>query len=72
MFSEGAVTLVRAYHPPAHHKPPTMDDLPVPQGSWKAQNDSYQARYNMQLIGGITLLTFTVGFVSFYFHVGSE
>jgi len=74
-FSEGAVTHVRAYHPPAHHRPPTMDDLPVPQGSWKAQNDATQMRYNMQFIGGITFLAVTVGFVSiyrFYFHVGNE
>lgn len=66
---------MRAYHPPAHHKPPTMDDLPVPQGSWKAQNDANQMRYNMQLIGGVTFLALTVGYVSiyrFYFHVGSE
>lgn len=66
---------MRAYHPPAHHRPPTMDDLPVPQGSWKAQNDAYQTRYNMQLIGGITFLALTVGYVSiyrFYFDVGSE
>jgi hypothetical protein len=43
-----------------------MDDLPVPEGSWKAQNDANQARYNMQLIGGITFLAITVGFVSIY------
>lgn len=66
---------MRAYHPPAHHKPATMDDLPVPEGPWKAQNDANQARYNMQLIGGITFLAITVGYVSiykFYFLVGRE
>jgi hypothetical protein len=41
-----------------------MNDLPVPQGSWQAQHDSNQTKYNMQLIGGIALLTFTLGFVS--------
>lgn len=64
IFSEAAITHVRAYHPPAHHKPPTMDDLPVPQGSWKAQHDANQARYNIHLIGGITFLAVTVGFIA--------
>jgi hypothetical protein len=52
-----------------------MDDLPVPEGSWKAQNDKNQARFNLQLIGGVTFLALTVGFVSiyrFYFLVGRE
>lgn len=66
LFSEAAVAHVRAYHPPADFKPPTMDDLPVPQGSWKTQNDSNQTKYNIHLIGGVTLLTFTLGFVSIF------
>ncbi|PNF22102.1 hypothetical protein B7P43_G08893 [Cryptotermes secundus] len=66
LFSEAAVAHVRAYHPPAHYKPPTMDDLPVPQGSWQTQHDSNQTKYNIHLIGGVTLLTFTLGFVSIF------
>jgi hypothetical protein len=64
LFSEAAVRHVRAYHPPAHYKPPTMNDLPVPQGSWQSQYNSNQTKYTIHLIGGVTLLTFTVGFVS--------
>jgi hypothetical protein len=67
IFSEAAITHVRAYHPPAHYKPPTMDELPVPQGSWKAQHDANQARYNIHLIGGVTILAVTVGYVSICF-----
>ncbi|XP_023718841.1 uncharacterized protein LOC111870627 [Cryptotermes secundus] len=63
-YNEAAVAHVRAYHPPAHYKPPTMDDLPVPQGSWQTQHDSNQTKYNIHLIGGVTLLTFTLGFVA--------
>jgi hypothetical protein len=63
-YSEAAVKNVRAYHPPAHYKPPTMNDLPVPQRSWQSQYNSNQTKYNTHLIGGITLLTFTLGFVA--------
>jgi hypothetical protein len=41
-----------------------MDDLPVPQGSWQAQHNSNQTKYNIHLIGGIAFLTFTLTFVS--------
>lgn len=61
-----AVTQVRAYHPPADHKPPTMDELPIPEGSWQSQYDSNQRKYNLHLIGGVTILTLTLGFVSTY------
>jgi hypothetical protein len=51
-----------------------MDDLPVPQGSWQSHHDSNQAKYNIHLIGGVTVLTLTLGFVSIYrfFFCGSE
>jgi hypothetical protein len=66
IFSEAAMTHVRAYHPPAHFKQPTMDDLPVPQGSWQSNYDSNQTKYNIHLIGGVTFLALTLGFVSIY------
>ncbi|PSN29558.1 hypothetical protein C0J52_22668 [Blattella germanica] len=63
-YSEAAISHARAYHPPAHYKPPSMDDLPVPQGSWKADYESRQRKYNLQFIVGVSFLTFTVGFMS--------
>lgn len=43
---------VRRYHD-NHFKPPTMDELPVPRGSWQAQYDANQRRYNTALVVGI-------------------
>ncbi|KAH9633797.1 hypothetical protein HF086_005431 [Spodoptera exigua] len=48
---------VRRYHN-EHFKPPTMDELPVPRGSWQAQYDANQRRYNLVLLFGIA---FTAG-----------
>ncbi|XP_050348288.1 uncharacterized protein LOC126772149 [Nymphalis io] len=42
-------------------KPPSMDELPVPQGSWQAQYDANQRRYNSILFFGIA---FAVGSVA--------
>ncbi|CAH2084342.1 unnamed protein product [Euphydryas editha] len=49
---------VRRYHAGGDFKPPTMDELPVPQGSWQAQYDANQRRYNSILLLGIA---FSVG-----------
>ncbi|CAG2065782.1 unnamed protein product [Timema podura] len=62
--TRGSLSQVRLYHPPAHHKEPTMDELPVPQGSWKADYDAKQTGYNLQLLAGVTLFTITLGVVS--------
>ncbi|XP_043276368.1 uncharacterized protein COX7B [Venturia canescens] len=44
----------RQYHDEAaNYKPGTMDELPIPQGSWQQQYDSKQTLYNMQLAFGI-------------------
>ncbi|CAB3246745.1 unnamed protein product [Arctia plantaginis] len=48
---------VRRYHD-NHFKPPTMDELPVPRGSWQAQHDANQRRYNTALLLGVV---FSVG-----------
>ncbi|XP_015113402.1 uncharacterized protein LOC107038685 [Diachasma alloeum] len=48
---------VRRYH--ADDKPfkyPTMDDCPVPQGSWQEYYDKKQKILNVQLVAGITFL----------------
>lgn len=49
---------MRRYHGGEHFKPPTMDELPVPRGSWQAQYDANQKGYNAALIFGVA---FTVG-----------
>ncbi|CAG9787577.1 unnamed protein product [Diatraea saccharalis] len=43
----------RRYHAGEGFKPPTMDDLPVPRGSWQANYDARQRKYNAALILGI-------------------
>ncbi|XP_053604462.1 uncharacterized protein LOC128671752 [Plodia interpunctella] len=48
----------RRYHGESHFKPPSMDELPVPAGSWQAQYDANQRRYNAALLFG---LAFTAG-----------
>ncbi|XP_047103697.1 uncharacterized protein LOC124722600 [Schistocerca piceifrons] len=50
----------RAYHPPADFKPQSMDDLPVPQGSWQANYEEKQRRYNTHLFGGIAFAAFSL------------
>ncbi|XP_026319286.1 uncharacterized protein LOC113229822 [Hyposmocoma kahamanoa] len=49
---------VRRYGHDSHFKPATMDELPVPRGSWQAHYDANQRRFNTALIVGIA---FTVG-----------
>ncbi|KAF4532279.1 hypothetical protein B566_EDAN007251 [Ephemera danica] len=52
----------RSYHAPAgHFKVPTINELPVPQGSWQESFNSKQRKYNMHLIGGISFFLGTFG-----------
>ncbi|XP_054271886.1 uncharacterized protein LOC128992364 [Macrosteles quadrilineatus] len=37
----------------ANFKKPTMDDLPVPSGSWQEHHSQMQAKYNRHLILGV-------------------
>lgn len=62
VFTVGA----RKYHgnEAANYKPATMDELPIPQGSWKAQYDAKQKTYNMQLAFGLIYAIGTIYFVS--------
>ncbi|KAJ0183570.1 hypothetical protein K1T71_001546 [Dendrolimus kikuchii] len=50
---------VRRYHN-EHFKPPTMDELPVPRGSWQAQYDANQRRHNAALLLGVAFSAFTL------------
>lgn len=55
----------RGYHgPPVDFKPPSMNELPVPQGSWQADYNRRQGAYNLQLAAGVIILTSTISFVS--------
>lgn len=55
---------VRRYHGEGHVKPPTMDELPVPKGSWQAHYDAKQRKYNMALLIGLAFTSFTFVVVS--------
>ncbi|XP_045609933.1 uncharacterized protein COX7B [Procambarus clarkii] len=54
-------------------KPTTMNDLPVPQGSWQELHSKRQRLYNIHLIAGILAILTTIGvakesgLVRFYF-----
>lgn len=55
---------VRRFQSYSKKAPVTIDDLPVPKGSWKAHYDKQNAKYNAQLIGGTALLTATIGYLA--------
>ncbi|CAH2047603.1 unnamed protein product, partial [Iphiclides podalirius] len=50
---------VRRYHG-GEFKPPTMDELPVPKGSWQARYDANQRRYNSALLFGLAFTTVSI------------
>ncbi|CAF4852753.1 unnamed protein product [Pieris macdunnoughi] len=52
-------TTVRRYHGGSQFKPPSMDELPVPRGSWQAKYDADQRRYNSILAFGIAFSVFS-------------
>ncbi|XP_053987332.1 uncharacterized protein LOC128880853 [Hylaeus volcanicus] len=52
----------RAYHIPRESRPPHMDELPVPSGSWQEAYNKDQKKYNMQLVAGIASLAITIAF----------
>lgn len=51
------------HHHPAHFKLPTMDELPVPSGSWQANYNAKQQKYNIQLLASVIFFAVTVGYV---------
>lgn len=59
---------VRFYHVPNELRPPTMDEVLVPQGSWQEAHAKAQRKYNLQLAAGIIILGATIAFVCTYQH----
>ncbi|CAL8071556.1 unnamed protein product [Orchesella dallaii] len=49
-----------AYKPPANWYPPTVNELPIPQGSWQAMHDANQRKYNIHLAIGVSFFLFTL------------
>lgn len=52
-------------HIPLKFRPPTLNEFPLPQGSWQAHNAELQSKYNKQLVIGLSFFIFTVGYVVF-------
>lgn len=50
--------VVGKHHKPSY-KPPTMDDLPVPAGSWARRHRHQQRKHNRDLVLGIAFTGFT-------------
>ncbi|XP_021954749.1 uncharacterized protein LOC110851320 [Folsomia candida] len=48
------------YKPPANWYEPTMNELPVPTGSWQAAYDAQQKKNNLHLIVGVSFFAFTL------------
>uniref|UniRef100_A0A023FYB1 Putative conserved protein with signal anchor n=1 Tax=Amblyomma parvum TaxID=251391 RepID=A0A023FYB1_AMBPA len=53
---------VRSYHPPAEHKPLTLDDMPTFIGPWEEHFNKRQTQFNIRLAVGISF--FVVSFVA--------
>ena len=54
----------RRYYKHEPYKPVTMNDLPVPRGSWHQHYAAKQRNYNLTLAGGLAFFGFTVFTVS--------
>ncbi|XP_076245185.1 cytochrome c oxidase subunit 7B [Calliopsis andreniformis] len=50
----------RSYHVPPELKPPHMDELPIPCGSWKEAHSKAETKYNLQLLVGIVTVIGTI------------
>ncbi|CAK9806611.1 hypothetical protein ANTQUA_LOCUS4941 [Anthophora quadrimaculata] len=59
-IARNARTGVRSYQVPHTARPPSMDELPVPCGSWQEAHKKAQAKYNLQLAAGIVILVGTI------------
>lgn len=66
LFDPGSqmVQQVRRSHAYSKKPPVTIDDLPVPQGSWKAHYDKQNTKYNIQLLVGTVSLAATIGYLA--------
>ncbi|EFX80994.1 hypothetical protein DAPPUDRAFT_303681 [Daphnia pulex] len=60
----------------SHIKNATMNEMPVPSGSWAESNSAKQRTYNLHLIAGlaVTIATILVGVKTdaFYLNLGPE
>ena len=54
----------RRYYKQEPYKPVTMNDLPVPRGSWHQHYANKQKNYNLMLAGGAAFFGFTAFVVS--------
>lgn len=57
---------MRSYHGnqiPDNVKPPSMDEVLVPCGSWKEANAKARTKYNMQFVAGVVILVATIAYV---------
>ena len=48
----------------SHFKPASMNDMPVPSGSWAAHHSAKQSKYNMQLLLSVAFAVATLAAVS--------
>ncbi|KAG8335408.1 hypothetical protein J6590_069210 [Homalodisca vitripennis] len=71
LFSVTVVRNARRGHDyaPANFKKPTMDDLPVPSGSWQDHHNAMQAKYNKHLILGTGFFVVTLIVVSIIYFI---
>lgn len=57
-------------------KPPTLNEMPTPKGSWATEHSRQQSKYNMHLAAGLGFTAFTlfVGYQSgsFYLNYGPD
>lgn len=57
---------MRSYHGnkvPDNVKPPSMDEVLVPCGSWKEANAKARTKYNIQFVAGVVILVATIAYV---------
>lgn len=50
----------RAYHDTGNFKPASMNELPVPCGSWQEHYNKKQAKYNVHLLAGVAFAVLTL------------
>ncbi|PBC30997.1 uncharacterized protein LOC133667797 [Apis cerana] len=64
-ITRNARNSVRSYHGnkvPDNVKPPSMDEVLVPCGSWKEANAKARTKYNIQFVAGVVILVATIAY----------
>ncbi|CRK98548.1 CLUMA_CG011899, isoform A [Clunio marinus] len=54
------MTPVRTYKAPSAYRPPTLNDLPVPQGDFFMQHAARERKYNAYLAAGVLIFATTL------------